>query len=110
MANTIYRNRIINNIAHAVREASDAAAVEHPGLVGRIREVTIERLLAPMLPAGFQAGTGKVVNNRGDQSNEVDIVIYNGSVLPPVLYSQRDGVFPIESSYYAIEVKSRLTA
>jgi len=63
-----------------------------------------------MLPADFKIGTGKIVDNEGNQSAETDLILYNKAVLPPVMYSERDGVFPVESSYYAIEVKSRLTA
>lgn len=63
-----------------------------------------------MLPAGFNIGTGKIVDTEGRQSSEADLIIYNRSVLPPVLYSDRDGIFPVESCYYAIEVKSQLTA
>ena len=63
-----------------------------------------------MLPAGFEIGTGKIVNRIGEQSAEIDLVIHNRSVLPPIMYGQREGIFPVESSYYAIEVKSTITA
>jgi hypothetical protein len=105
----MFRDRLINNIAYAIREAESACAVSHPGMLGRIRELVAEHLLKPMLPAGFEIGTGKIVDNQGNQSAETDLVIYSRAVLPPVMYSERDGVFPVESSYYAIEVKSRLT-
>ena len=101
---------MISCINEAISEASNAEKIRHPGLVGRIREITIDHLLKPLLPAGFTIGTGKIVNRFDKQSSEVDVVIYNSSILPPVMYSDRDGIFPIESSYYSIEVKSRLTA
>lgn len=110
MANELYRNRMLNDIDYAVREAKSAALLAHNGLVGRVRELMVSRLLAPMLPAGFEVGTGKITNAAGALSHETDLVIYNRSILPPVFYSDRDGVFPLESSYYAIEVKSKLTA
>lgn len=110
MTNQLYRDRILNDIAYAVREARSAAVLAHNGLIGRVRELVVSRLLEPMLPAGFEIGTGKITNAGGALSQETDLVVYNRSILPPVFYSQRDGVFPIESSYYAIEVKSTLTA
>ncbi|MBA1250967.1 DUF6602 domain-containing protein [Pseudomonas luteola] len=110
MTNQLYRNRILNDIAYVVREAKDAVALAHHGLAGRVRELVVSRLLAPMLPSGFEIGTGKITNAAGDLSQETDLVIYNRSILPPIFYSERDAIFPIESSYYAIEVKSTLTA
>lgn len=92
-----------------MREARDADAINHPGLLGRIRELAATRLVAPVLPAGFQIGTGKVTDHLGNLSREVDLVVHHRGVLPPVLYSERDGVFPIESAYYAIEIKSTAT-
>lgn len=110
MANDIYRSRLINDVAYAVAEARNAVLANHPGLIGRIRELVATKLLTPMLPAGFSIGTGKIVDTEGRQGAETDLIIYNRSVLPPVLYSERDGIFPVESCYYAIEVKSQLTA
>lgn len=110
MANEIYRSRIINDIEYAIAEAKSAALAKHPGLTGRIRELVATNLLAPLLPAGFSIGSGKIVDTHGSQSGETDLIIYNKAILPPVLYSDRDGIFPVEACYYAIEVKSRLTA
>lgn len=43
-------------------------------------------------------------------SNQIDIVLYSRAILPPAVYSQTEGFFPVESCLYTIEVKSRLTA
>jgi hypothetical protein len=110
MPNKIFRDRLKNEITYAIREAQNAVQVCHPGLTGRIRELVAGHLLKPLLPAGYELGTGKIVDHGGGQSAETDLVIYNRAILPPVMYSERDGVFPVESSYYAIEVKSRITA
>ena len=98
MANEIYRSRLISKIGYAIEEAKSAALLAHPGLTGRVREIVAATLITPMLPAGFEVGTGKIVDNSGHQSDEVDLVIYNRGVLPPVMYSERDGVFPVESA------------
>lgn len=110
MPNKIYRDRLTNQIDYAVKEVGNAAAVEHPGLVGRIRELSAAHIFGPLLPSGFEIGTGKICDSSGNQSNETDLIIYNRSILPPVLYSERDGVFPIEACFYSIEVKSRASA
>ena len=110
MSNEIFRTRVINTIKGAIQEAQDASQIDHPGLVGRVRELALEHLIVPMHPTGFEVGTGKLVDNQGNQSAETDLVIYNRAVLPPIMHSSRDGVFPVESTFYAIEVKSRITA
>lgn len=110
MTNQIYRDRIINNVEYAVKEALNAMQVDHAGLKGRIRELALSQIFAPMLPAGFDIGTGKICDRLGEQSSETDLIIFNRAVLPPVMYSDREGMFPFEASYYSIEVKSKATA
>jgi hypothetical protein len=110
MPSKIYRDRIINQIEYAVREAENAIAIEHPGLLGRIRELSASHVFGPLLPLGFEIGTGKICDREGHLSCETDLIIYNKSILPPVMYSEREGVFPIEACFYAIEVKSKATA
>ncbi len=110
MPNAIYRNRIINSIQYAVSEARNAALVGHPGLVGKIRELAAEQILRPLLPAAYDIGSGKITDRNGALSAEVDLVIYNRSLLPALMYSTRDGIYPIESTYYAFEIKSECSA
>ncbi|MDL2123529.1 MAG: hypothetical protein LWX51_10695 [Deltaproteobacteria bacterium] len=110
MPNKIYRDRLINNISYAVKEAATAQTLKHPGITGRIRELLVSHLYEPVLPAGYEIGTGKICNNYGDISGEVDLIIYNKSILPPVMHSEREGIFPFEACYYAFEVKSMVSA
>ena len=99
-----YRDRMISNIQYAVREARAASRVRHSGLIGRIRELAAEQILRPALPAAFDIGTGKIVDRDAALSAEVDLVIYNRDLLPALMYSDRDGIYPIESTYYAFEI------
>jgi hypothetical protein len=110
LPNAIYRNRIINDIQYAVREAQGAAQLNHPGLIGKIRELAAARILRPVLPAAFRVGTGKITDRNALLSAEVDLVIFNQELLPALMYSERDGVYPIESTYYAFEIKSTSSA
>lgn len=109
MPNQIFRDRIINEINYAAREAENAAKIQHPGFVGRIRELSVSHVFGPLLPSGFEVGTGKICDREGYLSRETDLIIYNRSVLPTIMYSERDGVFPVEACFYAIEVKSQAT-
>ena len=110
MANQLFRERLISRINNAIKEAKEVKAIDHRGLEGRLREIIVEQLLKPFLPGGFEIGTGKIVDSHNNLSPETDIIIYNRRILPPILYSERDGVFPIEACFYAIEVKSTITS
>ncbi len=110
MPNDLFRGRVINHIQTAVRESTNASKVEHPLLQGRIREIALGHLFRPLLPFGLEIGTGKVIDHGGNQSREIDLIIYSSSILPSLMYSEREGMFPAESCFYAIEVKSRTSA
>jgi hypothetical protein len=108
MANQIYRDRLVSSIEHAIREAQNASRVKHPGTRGRIREIAASEIFSPMLPGGFEIGTGKICDREGHQSPETDPIIYNRTILPPILYSERDGIFPVEACFYSIEIKDAI--
>ena len=110
MPNSIFRQRAINIVSAAVKESDSASLLDHSALRGRVREIVVDRLMQPFLPSAFEVGTGKIADSKGFRSRETDLVIYSKAVLPPVLYSGRDGVFPAEASFYAIEVKSTVTS
>lgn len=110
MSNDLFRRRTISAIQQAIREAHDASLHDHHGVRGRIREIVVERLIRPLLPMSFAVGSGTIVDAAGKSSAETDVVIYSRELLPPILYSERDGVFPVEATLFAIEVKSRLSA
>lgn len=108
MAHPIFEKRIANLISATLARAAEAETIGHPGLVGTYRELVLEGLLTPLLPAEFGVGTGKIVDSTGQTSRQIDLIIYHKNSLPPVMWSGRDGVFPIEACRYAIEVKSCL--
>jgi hypothetical protein len=93
-----------------VQAAADAADLDHPGFIGRVREILAARLLHPLLPPGVDIGTGKITDSEGTLSSETDLIIFSRSTLPPLIYGHMTGVFPVESCIYAIEIKSKLTA
>jgi hypothetical protein len=108
--NKLLRDRLLADIDRCLAEARNCSQLAHPGLVGKVRQILIEALLVPLLPDGFRIGTGKVTNSNGYLSAETDVIIYDRRSVPPVLYDEKHGLFPIESVYYVIEVKSTLGA
>jgi Domain of unknown function (DUF6602) len=108
--NRLFRDFVVARIASAVREARAAAAVPHPGVRGQIREILIRDLFRPLLPTDMGVGHGQIVSAVDERvSTEQDIVIYDRRLLPPLLYEGSLGLFPLECSLAAVEVKSRLT-
>lgn len=110
MSHELFRKRIISNIRKAVWDSENASDIEHPGIRGRVREIALSSLFEPILPGDFKIGTGTIIDFSGFQSPEIDLVIYNNEVLPSILYSERDGQFPAESCFFAIETKSKLNS
>lgn len=108
MPNPLFVHDLELRIESALAAARHAADLEHPGLTGTVREILVRELIRPLLPPHIAVGNGKIVDHRGNASGEVDIVIYDRSVLPPLLYGQGGtlGVFPVEACLYAIQVKS----
>lgn len=95
-----------------IRSAADQAKVldkmDHDTTKGRYREIFVKDVLARFLTAQFGIGSGVIVNQRGDQSRQQDVIVYDRRVLPPFLDAEGLGVFPIESVLATIEVKSTL--
>jgi hypothetical protein len=78
---------------------------------GAILETLIGQLFMPLLPVDIGVGTGQIIESYGGAlSNQIDIVLYDRSILPPILYDGKLGIFPIEAVLYTIEVKTTLTA
>jgi len=108
--NSLFRDVFLARIAAAIEEARSTSAIPHPGVKGQVREILIRELFRPLLPADLGVGHGHVVSSvEGKVSRERDVVIYDRRLMPPVLYERSLGLFPVECTLAAIEVKSRLT-
>lgn len=83
--NKLLRDRLIANIDRCLTEACNCSQLDHSGLVGKVRQIFVETLLVPLLPDGFQIGTGKVTDSNGSLSAETDVIIYDRRSVPPVL-------------------------
>jgi Domain of unknown function (DUF6602) len=81
----------------------------HMGDRGEFRENIVQRFLRPFLPPYYGLAPGEVFSSDGPQSAQVDIVVYD-AIFSTVLF--RTGtryLFPAESVFDAIEVKSDLS-
>ncbi|CAG1000440.1 hypothetical protein PHYC_02839 [Phycisphaerales bacterium] len=110
MANAIVRARMISTVKNALNQFREASQLHHSLLRGRVREIALDGLLRPLVPAGISLGTGVLADNLGVQSPETDVVIIDPRLMAPVLYDDRFGMFPVDACLAAIEVKSTLDA
>lgn len=105
-----YRDFYLARAQSAIAAAKAATDIPHPGLKGEIREILVRDLFRPLLPLDVGVGTGQIVSAFGETSSQQDIVLYDRRILPPILFEERTGLFPIESVLYVIEIKTLLNS
>lgn len=108
--NDIYRSLILARVQAAIGAARAVTGIGHGGLKGQMREIVIRDLLRPLLPANIGLGTGQILTSSNQCSRQQDVVLFDKSIVPPILLEETTGVFPIESVLFTIEVKTELTA
>jgi hypothetical protein len=104
-----YRDLILSKVQSAIGAARAARGISHRGLLGEIREILVRDLFRPLLPADVGVGSGEIISYTGQTSNQTDVVLYDRRILPPLLFQESVGLFPVESALHTIEVKSKLT-
>lgn len=85
-----------------------AKLMPHRGERGRIAEEIIKNVLAKILPKRFSIGTGVVFSANKEASSQTDIVIYDNFYNSPLLSEFGSCMFPVETVFATIEVKSTL--
>jgi hypothetical protein len=106
---TLYKKLFLSRIDAAVAGSRAAAAIDHQGLKGQIRQILVRDLFRPLLPFHMSVGTGKIISSDGRMSSEQDLILYDRQIIPAFLVDEQLGLFPIESVSATIEVKSNLT-
>lgn len=104
-----YQALLRSKVAAAIEQARAAASFTHQGVKGSVLEILVSKIFKPLLPGDIGVGTGQVIDAYGtEMSGQIDIVLYDRSILPPILVDEKTGIFPVESVLYAIEVKTTL--
>src|SRR4051812_48937859 len=85
-------------------------SIGHALTKGEVREEDVADALRPHLPVRFTMSSGVVVNTRGEESSQQDILVTDSSISPPFLTAGRLGLHPAETVAAALEVKSTLTS
>lgn len=108
--NDLYRDIIYNLARRAIADATSISALLHTGIKGQLRELFVRQLLEPMLPPGYITGSGNIITAYNQVSSQLDVVVCDRRIVPPLLFQGDVGIFPVEAALCVIEVKSVLTA
>ena len=84
--------------------------IEHKGLKGRAREIVIKHFLNKYIPPFLGVESGEIISSKGGVSRETDVVVFDSLRCPIFLREDEVHVFPIESVYAVVEVKSFLNS
>lgn len=107
--NPHYAKRAQALVDFALSLSDSAKDLEHAGLRGRAREVFAKDLFAPFLSPDIGICTGLAVDSEGNASRQIDIIVYDRTLIPTLLFTGEEGVVPIESVLATVEVKSELS-
>ena len=81
----------------------------HMGDRGSFRESIIKEFLRPFLPECYGLSSGEIFSCAGAQSAQVDIIVYDAIFSTVLFRNGPDQLFPAESIFGSIEVKSSLS-
>ena len=110
MVHPVYQKRIETDIKCLMSTSDEIEHIKHKGLRGNFRESSLGRLLQSYIPFGWDLGSGEVVDYSGKTSSEIDLLIYNKASIPPILFRESEGCYPMESCFYVFEIKTTSTA
>ncbi|MCQ4088448.1 DUF6602 domain-containing protein [Saccharibacillus sp. JS10] len=106
------------NVKLIFREASKklisdfniSAQINHSGSTGTYREGSLKRFLEDgRVPRKYSIGFGEIVGSNSDTSKQADLIFYDKENCPVIVFGESIQVFPSESVYGVIEVKSKLS-
>lgn len=80
----------------------------HSGEFGVYREKIVKDLIEPFLPSRLAVGSGFIITSNDKISTQCDLIIYDKDNTP-LIESDEQRFFPIETVVGVIEVKSKLT-
>ncbi len=87
---------------------SSRSVIAHPGAIGAGTEANWLNMLQRHLPHRYQAETAFIVDAQGQQSEQIDIVIYDRQYTPELYNQDAQKVIPAEGVYATLEVKQTL--
>jgi uncharacterized protein (UPF0297 family) len=108
MDKNFYKNIINININKMMELSKIIEDIDHSSVIGNFRELFLSELIKPYLSPQMEIATGKIIDLKGNESKQIDTIIYDSSIIPPALIIQGQTVIPVEAVLATIEVKSTL--
>ncbi|WP_347059520.1 DUF6602 domain-containing protein [Blastococcus sp. HT6-30] len=105
---SIARQVLESLAAETTARLSTADLISHPGERGRAREHILTQFLRQIVPKAFDIETGFVIDTRGGQSLQQDLIIVRRDY-HPVFTVGGINFFPVEGVAAVVEVKSGLS-
>lgn len=84
---------------------SSSAVIDHPVAKGTGTETNWLRMLQLHLPSRYQAESAFVIDANGQQSEQIDIVLYDRQYTPELYNVSGQRIIPAEGVYAALEIK-----
>ena len=115
MANKIFIDKFKKEVESLISDRDFSEAIDRMATRGDIIEEAISSLFSKYFPNRCGFGKGIILDSFDNKSKEVDIVIFDKDNIPPICFGDKsknkervEGFFPIESCWYAIEIKKKL--
>ena len=108
------KNQLINNLFMTLQQKMLADLgmneyMSHPGDKGESTELDWRGWFETYLPKRYSVTKGKVVDYQGNESDQIDIIIYDRQYSPLVFQYNNVTYVTAESVYAVFEVKQKLT-
>lgn len=92
------------------RLATVRKALHHPGTKGDASENVWISVLQQYLPQRYQAEKAHVVDNKGNFSQQIDLVVFDRQYSPFIFKYEEQTIVPAESVYAVFEAKQSVDA
>jgi len=107
---TTFEKLLITAEARLWADFQAASEYAQTGDIGDGREATLVKFLQEHLPGRYCVTSGEAIDSRGNQSGQIDIMVYDSSTTRPLLDDGKNVLLPAEALLATIEVKTKLTA
>lgn len=91
------------------RLAAIRAAFHHAGMKGESVESSVSDVFQDLLPANIGIASGIAIDKNGNESRQLDLILYDRAKTPVLFRVGRQHLIPIECIYFAVEVKTNLS-
>jgi len=93
---------------YAADQARVLSLVGHHGTHGTLNELFLRDFLCSLVPEPYGAVNGIVVDSYGNQSNQTDVILYDGRIAQPFVRTTDVALCAYESVLATIEVRSTI--